>query len=105
MKGGNVSRPQLVSDDFLSDGAIIGLEMSPHFAIHDYGLSEKASRQWVVDNSDPDEWLGEVPIPLDHRDGHVTHATYDPECEHGIDEECRCADDETVQWTLTAYSG
>ena len=79
--------------------------MSPHFATRDYGLPETASRQWVVDNSDPDEWLGEVPVPLQHQDGVFTHATYEPECTHEIDESCGCEDDETVQWKLISFSG
>ena len=48
--------------DSLMDSSILGVGMSPHFATRDYGLPETASRQWVVDNSDPDEWLGEVLI-------------------------------------------
>ena len=50
--------------------------MSTGFVPDDnYGLPERATRQWITDNSEPDEF-GTVPIPLDHQDGLTTHATY-----------------------------
>ena len=69
--------------------------------------SPKASRQWVVENSDKEEGLGVVPIPPDRQDGLVTHARYMVECPHfdDDDENCSCKEDETAMWELEAFEG
>ena len=77
--------------------------MSAGFVPSDnYGLPERATRQWVADNSEPHEF-GTVRIPADHQDGLTTHATYWPDCDH-IDD-CECDKDESMMWTLQDYSG
>ncbi len=72
-----------------------------------FGLPERASRQWVVENSDKEEGLGVVPIPPDRQDGLVTHARYMVECPHfdDDDENCSCKEDETAMWELEAFEG
>ena len=45
------------------------------------GLPEQAVRQWIVENSEPDE-LGAVPIPEERKGGLFTHVRYVPDCEH-----------------------
>ena len=65
------------------------------------GLPEQAARQWIVDNSEPDE-LGAVPIPEERRGGLFTHVTYRTDCNH--DENCDCANDDSIMWTLKEYS-
>ena len=72
-EGGDVS-----SHNPIDDGPIMGFGMSPNMAFHDYGLPERVSRQWVVDNTEPGEDLGVVPIPLEHRDGLFTHGDVCP---------------------------
>ena len=77
--------------------------MSTDFGPDDhYGLPERVTRQWIVANSEPDEF-GDVQIPEDRQDGITTHATYWPDYDH-IDD-CDCHQDESVMWTLQEYSG
>ncbi len=78
--------------------------MSASFAPEaNYGLPEHATRQWVEEHSEPDEF-GAVPIPASYGDGLFTHATYEPDCDH-FREDCNCATDVSVMWTLAEYSG
>ena len=70
----------------------------------DYGMPARVTRQWLVENSDKDEWLGIVPIPLESQDGSFTHAEYMAECDH-VEETCDCAEDATVMWRLESFSG
>lgn len=80
-----------------------GFGMSTDFGPEDhYGLPEKATRQWIAENSEPDE-LGTVRLPADQQDDLTTHATYWPECDHI--EDCECNKDESVMWTLQDFSG
>ena len=65
-----------------------------------YGMDENATRQQIVERSDP-EWLGDVPIPEERRGGFFTHARYIPDCY--CEEECACRDDETIGWVLEDY--
>ena len=65
------------------------------------GLPKQAARQWIVDNSEPDE-LGAVPIPEGRRGDLFTHVTYRTDCNH--DENCDCANDDSVMWTLKEFS-
>ena len=81
-----------------------GFGMSPDFASSDYGMPKRATRQWVVENSTEGEDLGVVQIPVDQQDGLITHAQYSLDCPH-IDEDCQCADDESVMWELMEFSG
>lgn len=68
-----------------------------------YGLPPRTTRQWITENSEPDEF-GTVPIPADRQDGLCTHATYWPDCDHFC-EPCECSKDENVIWVLEEYSG
>jgi hypothetical protein len=65
------------------------------------GLPAQAARQWIVENSEPDE-LGAVPIPEGRRGDLFTHVTYRTDCNR--DEDCDCANDDSVMWTLKEYS-
>ena len=65
------------------------------------GLPEQAARQWIVENSEPDE-LGAVPIPEGRRGGLFTHVRYVPDCEH--EEDCDCAEDEYIMWVMDEYN-
>ena len=67
-----------------------------------YGLPERASPQWITENSEPDEF-GTVRIPADRQDSLTTHATYWPDCDH-IDD-CECDKGGSIIWTLPEYSG
>lgn len=80
-----------------------GFGMRTDFGPNDhYGLPERASRQWIAQNSAIDEF-GTVRIPADRQDGLTTHAIYWPDCDHI--EDCDCHQDESVMWTLQEYSG
>ena len=80
-----------------------GIGMSTEFGPDDhYGLPQRVTRQWIAENSEPDEF-GTVPIPSDHQDDLITHATYWPECDHI--EPCGCHEDDSVMWTLEEFSG
>ena len=65
------------------------------------GLPAQAARQWIVENSEPDE-LGAIPIPEERRGGLFTHVRYAPDCEH--DEGCDCADDESITWVMDEFN-
>ena len=72
--------------------------MSAGFGPNDnYRLPERASPQWIKENSEPDE-LGTVRIPADRQDGLTTHATYWPDYDHI--EECDYDKDEAVMCTI-----
>ena len=78
-------------------------EMNTGFGPGDrYGLPERATRQWIVENSEPDEFET-VQIPGDRQDGLTTHATYWPDWDDI--EDCSCHEDESVMRTLQEYSG
>ena len=73
-----------------------------------YGMPERASRQWVIENSDlanrvmlktPD--FADVPIPQERRDGKFTHAAYIAYCDH--EEVCACSDDDSVEWVFVEF--
>lgn len=89
-----------------------GFSASPSLApsTDAFGMPERASRQWIVENSDKDEGLGVVPIPMEKRDGLVTHARYYPVCEH-LDEDGElediehCSEDESAMWELESFEG
>ena len=75
-----------------------------------FGLPKTASRQWVVENSEKDEGLGVVPIPMEKRDGLATHAIYYPVCEHldangELEDFQHCIEDENAMWELEAFEG
>lgn len=79
------------------------LGMSTELGPHDqYGLPQQATRQWIAEHSEPDEF-GTVPIPANRQDDLFTHATYWPGCDHI--EPCGCHEDDTVTWNLEEYSG
>ncbi len=73
-----------------------------------YGMPERASRRWVIENSDlsgqimmktPD--FADVPIPQERRDGKFTHAAYLVDCDH--EEVCACSDDDSVEWMFVEF--
>ena len=64
-------------------------------------LPAQAARQWIVENSEPDE-LGAVPIPEERRGGLFTHVNYVPDCEH--EEDCDCAEDEYITWVMDEFN-
>ena len=72
------------------------------FEAAEYGMPERVTRQWIVENSDKDAGLGIVPIPLEYQDGLITHAEYWAECDH-IDEPCDCEEDSAVLWRLESF--
>ena len=82
-----------------------GFSMSANLSeATEYGMPERVTRQWVVENSDKDAGLGIVPIPLEHQDGLITHAEYWAECDH-IEETCDCKKNPAVMWRLESFSG
>ena len=68
----------------------------------EYGMPERVTRQWIVENSDKDAGLGVVQIPPAYQDGTCTHAEYWAECEH-IEEPCDCEKDSAVMWRLESF--
>ena len=82
-----------------------GFSMSANLSeATEYGMPERVTRQWIVENSDKDAGLGIVPILLEHQDGLITHAEYWAECDH-IEETCDCKENPTVMWRLEAIAG
>ena len=98
-KGGDYTPAGITPD------GILGVQMSKDLMTgHDnYGLPEKASRQWLEEHSDKDEGLGIVPIPVNYQDDHFTHAQYMVFCEH--EEDCQCEEDPNGVWELESFSG
>ena len=85
-----------------------GFDMSADLAPNSYGMPQRVSRQWIVDNSEKDEGLGAVPIPMERQDELITHAIYYPECPHfdlDFDESCSCEEDDAVMWELAEFQG
>ena len=65
------------------------------------GLPAQAARQWIVENSEPDE-LGTVSIPEERRGGLFTHVRYVPDCEH--EEDCDCAEDSSITHVMDEFN-
>ena len=65
------------------------------------GLPAQAARQWIVENSEPDE-LGAVSIPEERRGGLFTHVRYVPDCEH--EEDCDCAEDSSITHVMDEFN-
>ncbi len=74
----------------------------------DYGLPERASRQWVIENAGladkvmlktPD-WV-DIPIPGDRSSEGFTHACYLVLCDH--EDFCTCSDDDSLEWTFVEF--
>ena len=77
--------------------------MFPRHDPSDYGMPQRASPRWVIENSDlagrifiktPES--AEVPIPEELRDERFTHACYLVHCDH--DDFCPCSDDDSIEW-------
>ena len=80
------------------------------FNLSDFGLPERPTRQWLIENSDlagkpliktPD--YIEVSIPPERRPVSFTHATYVLICDHAPEDPCNCPDDDTLEWEFVEF--
>ena len=86
--------------------SIFGIQMSANWAGDEqYGLPSIVSRDWIVEHSDPDEWIGCVRIKPEYADDLWTHAEYSPQCACEDIDDCKCGDNPSVMWELESFSG